>query len=644
MSGTYEITVQEARGFVAVPADLDRLAVVLGCSSLGSGLSPFYLSGSSAVAGVGYGDAADVLTSIIEQRQDNGTARKFPAAIYRTPITTQGSYGAVNTSGVSGTVVVSAHSATKPYGTYEAYLRIITGGMVGTDGITYVWSLDNGRNQSNVTALGTATTITIPNSNVQLDLAPSSADLTALNTLINEIFTDFNAHVILTAGGVHGAADNADVVSGVTYPSATDTATRVARINALRAAYLLHIAKTAGGVHGAADGTNILSSPVATDDASALILALEMKADYNAHRVLTAGGVHGLADGTNVVSSASPSAGAFAAGDIVRVRTFGPAPSTSQVDDAFTALKNASIDFAIVVVDFPVDATMFAHITSGLNTLLLAGKRATALCRTRLPDFEASETETAWGDSIKANFPPSVTDSRIHLRATYQLITDAMTSRQYRRTDLAQYAADVVRLGRTAPAFPDSPADQKMAGASIVDADGVAVGHDEGQRGAFTGLSNDTLGNRFGCVMRLPDYARREDVYATVPWVMYAADERIRNLPTRMVANAMERVAVTAGNASLGGKLFYTPATLTAPARLTPASLKAIHASIYAPLKTEFANDIDNANAAALDTGLVQVNPIIAVSGGNLVTVDVTLAPVVGGYLIKLGITLAVQQ
>jgi hypothetical protein len=641
MSGIYEITVQEARGFVAVAADLDRLAVVMGCSSVGSGLSPFYLSGQSAVAGVGYGDAADVLTTIIEQPQDNGTARKFPAAIYRTPVTTQGAYGTIDVSGVAGTVVVSFHAATKPYGTYEPYLRCVNGGLVGTDGITFVWSLDNGRNVSNVTALGTATTYTIPNSNVQFDLSPASADLTALNTLLNEIKTDYEAHRVLTAGSVHGGAD---ATNTITAANASDTATRIALANDLRAKYAAHRIMTSGSVHGAADATNVVTAPVATDDATALMLALDIKAKYNAHRILTAGSVHGAADNTNAVTAAAPSAGAFVAGDIVRGRTLGPAPSTSDVDLAFTALKNASIDFSILVCDFPVDATMMAHITSGLTTLLTAGKRVTALCRTRLPDFEASETETAWGTSVISNFPSSVTDSRILMRAAYTLTRDAMTSRLYRRSNIAQFAADVVRIGRAD--FPDAPADQKMAGASIVDASGADLGHDEGPRGAFTGLSNDTLGNRFSCDMRLPDFARREDVYCTVPWVMYAADERIRNLPTRRIANAMERVAVTAGNAGLGGRLFYTPAT-SAPGsvpRLTPASRAAIHAAIYSPLKSEFASDIQNADAAGLDTGLVQVNPVITVTGGNLVKVAVTLAPLVFGYLLSLDLTLAVQQ
>jgi hypothetical protein len=40
----------------------------------------------------------------------------------------------------------------------------------------------------------------------------------------------------------------------------------------------------------------------------------------------------------------------------------------------------------------------------------------------------------------------------------------------------------------------------------------------------------------------------------------------------------------------------------------------------------------------------VQVNPVITVSGGNLLTVAVTLAPIVKGYLLNLNVTLAIQE
>ncbi len=124
-----------------------------------------------------------------------------------------------------------------------------------------------------------------------------------VNTLLNEIKADHNAHVVLTAGSVHGAADTADVISTA---DAKDTATRIALANALRTAFESHRVKTAGGVHGAADNSNAISAPVATDDASVLNLAIDLNAKYNAHRVLTAGAVHGAADNTNAVTSPDP--------------------------------------------------------------------------------------------------------------------------------------------------------------------------------------------------------------------------------------------------------------------------------------------------------------------------------------------------
>jgi hypothetical protein len=509
MSGLFNITVQEARGFVAVPADIDALAVVIGVSSLKTAtLSSFFLSGQSAVADRGYGDAVDTLTQIIEQVQPDGSTRKVPAALFSCTGTTAGSYGTIDVTGVTGACVVTVHSATHPFGTYEAYVRIGTAGTVGVAGITYQWSLDGGRSYSPYTALGTATTIIIPNSNVQFDLTSA-----ALNS-----------------------------------------------------------------------------------------------------------------------------------GDTWHVRTFAPAPVAADIDAAFTALANASIDFALVVCDWPMTATLAAHITTGQAALRSRGKRATVICRTRLPNFESSESETTWAGLVEADFA-AFTDSTLIVRAAYGLSTDAMTGRQYLRSNLPQFAADVVRVGRSE--FPDVPADRRMANFALVDSTGATIGHDEGTRGAVTGMSNDTLGNRFSCDQRLPDFARREEVFCTVPWTMYAADERIRNLPTRRIANALERTAVSAGTSALGGRLNYIPADPNVPgstAQLTPASRAALHGVIYSAIKADFKNDIQNAADAGLDTGLVQIDPTVTVTGGNLLQVSVTIAPLVFGYLLNLVVTLAVQQ
>jgi hypothetical protein len=407
----------------------------------------------------------------------------------------------------------------------------------------------------------------------------------------------------------------------------------------MRAAYELHRVKTSGGVHANADTTNIITTPAAVDDATALALALEMKTKLNAHE--SSATVHTAADATNQVTSSAPSAGTAVAGDIVRVRTVAPAPNAAGITAACAALAAASIQFGILACDFDMTPAIFAALSSGKSTLIAAGKRVSVLARTRLPDYENDETEAEWAEAIAADYD-SLSDSGIHLRPTPGLLTDAYTARQYLRSDLGQFAADVVRVARSV--WPDCPNDRKMANFTLVNGNGVTVGHDEGPRGSVTGLSNDTLGNRFGCVQRLPDASRLEDVYTTVPWVMYAADERIRNLPTRRVCNAIERVAVTAGTSLSGSKVGYTPAAGATSAQLTDGGRRLIHGVIYAALAREFRTDIQNSNDAALDTGLVQVAQNITVSGGNLLGVSVTLAPLVWGYLQKLDIVLAIQQ
>lgn len=627
MSGVPSVSITEARGAIALPADLDQTAIVVGCSSAGSGLSSFYSSTTTAIAGRGYGDGPDVLTQIIARTQK-------PTAMYTVPEDAPGTYGTINNASMTGTCV-PAVSASTPLGTYEAGVKFVTGGTVGTAGITYRTTLDNGRNWSRLYALGTAGSISIANSGVGFELNPPSA---ALYTLLNEIKTDFNAHVILTAGSVHGAADNADVVATA---DATTIATAIALANALRAAYELHRVKTSSSIHGAADNTNAITAPVATDGASCVTLANDLKAKYNLHRVVIAASVHGAADSTNVTSAADAAQGTIVANDATYVRTFAPTFASTDLDDALTALKNNSVEFALLFVVGPISATMAEHIKTGVAALRTVGKRVTAIFSTRLPDFEASETADAWKTSIEADYA-SFEDSSCCVRAAYGLITDAVTSRQYLRSDLAQFAADVVRVPRVT--WPCAPADRAMEGVYLADADGDLVGHDEGPMGEATGLSDDDQGQRFSCDFRAPEPAFRTSTFTTVPWVMYAADERIKNLMVRRVSNAIERVASAVSFAQLGGTTFYTPASAGSPAQLTETGRNRIHAKLYNAIASTFQADIQNADASDPDTGLVQVASTVTISGGNLVTADVTIAPLVLGYLLSINVTVAIQE
>ncbi len=636
MTGIPSIPITEARGGTAVTPGIDNLAVAIGCSSAGSGLSNFFLSGASAIADRGYGDGVELLTQVIEQRQEGSAVPKRPCAMYTTPASTAGSYGAVDVSGITGAGAVAAGS-TQPYITAEAGLKWVTSGVVGADGMSVQYTLDDFRTLSAAVSLGTATTYTIPNTNITFSLTPTGINTTAVDTLLNEMKADINAHFALTAGGVHGAADTANTISTA---DASNAATRLALANAIRSALEAHRILVAGSVHGAADTTNAVAVEAATDESTVLLLALDLKAKYNAHIALTTGSVHGAADTSNATAATDPTGGTFTKGDTVSMRTFGPQPGATEIAEAFTTMASDGVNCGVVAIECDMTASLAASVTTGLNALAAVGVDAVAIVRTRAPDFEASETISDWYSAITADFA-NFDDDRIVVRASYGLLTDAVTTRQYRRSDLAQFAADVVRVDRFV--WPCSPNDRPIPNLSLVDGNGSTVGHDEGGRGEVTGLSNDTLGNRFSAVHRLPDPSRREDVFNTVPWVMYPSDGRIRNLPTRRLVNAMKRVARASGTPGLGSRVFYT-STGPTTGNLTDTSREAIQARIFQALNAEFAEEINNANDGDIDAGLVQVAQAVTVSGGNLLTIPVTLAPEIGGFVLSLPITLSIQE
>lgn len=89
----------------------------------------------------------------------------------RSGTTTDGGYGSIDVTGVTGTSVVSNDATVHPIDEYEAYLIVRTGGTIGQAGIVFQSSLDNGRTLSPLTALGTANNFTIPGSGVKFAFA-----------------------------------------------------------------------------------------------------------------------------------------------------------------------------------------------------------------------------------------------------------------------------------------------------------------------------------------------------------------------------------------------------------------------------------------------------------------------------------------
>lgn len=84
-----------------------------------------------------------------------------PVVVVRTEATVAGDAGAVDFEG-TGTSVITIDATDEPEDDYEVYFEVITGGTIGTAGITFRVSLDGGRTLSAELALGTLTTYPIP--------------------------------------------------------------------------------------------------------------------------------------------------------------------------------------------------------------------------------------------------------------------------------------------------------------------------------------------------------------------------------------------------------------------------------------------------------------------------------------------------
>lgn len=251
---------------------------------------------------------------------------RIPLITVKCDASNPGEYDTIDLTGMSGTCVPAVDASVVPRDEYEAYWKIKDGGTVGTAGITYYESNNGGRLLSGLKKLGTATAFALTTDGIKVDLDPPTAALAAyvddlrlmtiahfanignldeVIALANDIKAKYNAHRILTAGSVHGAADSTNVTSA---PNATNLATAITLLNELRTDYEAHRVLTSGSVHGAADSTNTISAPVASNLATAVTLANDLRTKYEAHRVLTAGTVHGGADSTNAAAVAAVTA------------------------------------------------------------------------------------------------------------------------------------------------------------------------------------------------------------------------------------------------------------------------------------------------------------------------------------------------
>jgi hypothetical protein len=118
--------------------------------------------------------------------------------------------------------------------------------------------------------------------------ADSGAQITALQTEVNEIKADYNLHAANL--GVHSLAGTAEGTA-----NASDEATAVALVNALKATLNTHFANT--GAHLNADASSSVTASDCTEYEDILVTVADVRDQYEAHRVLSA--VHAKADAGN---------------------------------------------------------------------------------------------------------------------------------------------------------------------------------------------------------------------------------------------------------------------------------------------------------------------------------------------------------
>jgi hypothetical protein len=146
----------ELDGALGVQPDGEPLLAFVGVSSIGPFNTPSSFARTKDVtANFGAGPLVEAACFYI-------SVYKKPALLVRTAQTVAATNGTINISGVTGTSVVSITAATLANGNYDLYLKIVTGGTRGAAGITFQWSLDDGRTLEPLTALGVATSFAFP--------------------------------------------------------------------------------------------------------------------------------------------------------------------------------------------------------------------------------------------------------------------------------------------------------------------------------------------------------------------------------------------------------------------------------------------------------------------------------------------------
>lgn len=147
----------------APASNVGMLAVVASSQQGPTNLPSVFARTDQALTTFGYGPLVEGGAYVID-------VANMPFVGVRPTTAQAATYGTVTHTGVIGSSIPTA-GGTAPLEHYDVIVIVVVGGTIGVAGITYTYSLDGGTTTSGVQSLGTATTLTIPNSGVSFALA-----------------------------------------------------------------------------------------------------------------------------------------------------------------------------------------------------------------------------------------------------------------------------------------------------------------------------------------------------------------------------------------------------------------------------------------------------------------------------------------
>jgi hypothetical protein len=163
MIPSVQITKSDGNTGVVKPSADGILAIIAPSQSGTPNVPASFARRDLALAEYGYGPLVEVAA------YDMDVAGK-PVVLVKSNASTAAEASAVTTMG-GGTAVHTVDTPANILDDFDVLITYMNGGTQGVAGITYTTSLDGGKTNSPVQALGTAASISIPNSGVTVDIA-----------------------------------------------------------------------------------------------------------------------------------------------------------------------------------------------------------------------------------------------------------------------------------------------------------------------------------------------------------------------------------------------------------------------------------------------------------------------------------------